>query len=329
MKTRNKVIKAGLAAVSVFGMAADSEAVLFQNIAPQELVFKFANFDEGSLYTPQPVGTEVGTTNNPAAGATQLDGITALQAANAQSISPFGNTLEDAWGIAFVTQIFSASDPVTPLWDATVDQQQLTVMFYGGQDFYLQQNANGALGSSQTINSVNYQFDFYLQNTTDPGFTSFNQLGGPAARTGAASYPTVTDGSLVLSAKSTAGFLRGVGSLGGPATEVEATFNGDALNGAGDGSAFLSVATTLGGTGSLNAAYNNNDFLAPHIVGNTADFQIQFTTTTLFSGDWLVSSNDPMRTRLQSTSVPEPATGLAAIGCLVPLVARRRKARIS
>jgi hypothetical protein len=326
MKNSNYHAKIAVAAISAVALTATSQAVLFQNIAPQELVFKFANFDEGTLYTPQAVGTQFGVTNDPAAGAPLLDAITAVQAANANPIAPFGNTLEDAWGIAFVTQIFSASDPVTPLWDATVDQQQLTVMFYGGQDFFLQQNANGPLGSSQTINGVNYQFDFYLQNTADPGFTSFNQAGGPAARTGPASYPTVTDGSLVLSAKSTAGFLRGAGSLGGPATEVEATFNGDALNGAGDGSAFLSVATTLGGTGSLNSAYNNNDFVAPHIVGNTADFQIQFTTTTLFSGDWLVSSNDPMRTRLQSTSVPEPATGLAALGCFVPVwMGRRRK----
>lgn len=323
----------------------NAKAVLFEDIAPGQLVFKIANFDEGTLYDTQAVNGTVGVSNNPAAGAPLLDGATALQAANSHSIAAFGNNLEDSWGIAFVQQIFYANDLVNPIWTSVGDSQQLTVMFYGAQDFYLNQNAVGpGLQSSQTISSVGLRVDMYLQNTSDGSFTSFDQSLGPAARpldvaggtkANDASYPTVTDsngttftlGVPVLTTVSTDGFLRGLGDHGGPATEFETTFNGDSLNGAGSGAAFVSVAPTLGGVGSLNAKYDTNSFLAPHVVGNTADFSIQFTSTTDGSGPWLVSSQDPIRTVLGSTSVPEPATGLAALGCILPAwFGRRRKA---
>jgi hypothetical protein len=213
-------------------------------------------------------------------------------------------------------------------------------MFYGIQDFFVQQNAAGVLGNSFTVDSVGFTADFYLQDTGLGGFTNYGvgqlpaQLGPDdrPANTGAlnkaedASFPTVTDsngtaftlGVPVLTTQGTPGFLRGLGNLGGPATEFQTTFNGDALLGAGEGSAFVSVAPTLGGVGILNANYNNNSFIAPHILGNTADFQLQFTSTTNFSGDWLVSSNDPIRTQV----IPEPTTTLVGLGCMLPIFAR-------
>ncbi len=334
LQLRNTKTRALLAGVSALGLlAVNSQAVLFQNIAPQQLVFKLANFDEGTLYNSLPLNATIGASNNPAAGVPILDAATAIQAGGSLPTGSFGNLKDDSWGIAVVTQIFNAGDLVNPIWDPIVDKQQLTIMFYGGQDFFLKQVGVGAgLNDSQTIDSVGWRADFYLENTLNP-FTNFNQALGPAGRLGGASYTSVTDSNLfpgpVLTTRSTAGFLRGAGDLGGPLTEVETTFNGDALNGAGAGAGFFSVAPTLGGVGALNAAYDNNGFIAPHIVGNTADFSFQFTSTSAGAGPWLQSSQDPIRTSIvPPTSVPEPATGLAALGCLVPMIGRRRRASV-
>jgi hypothetical protein len=347
MKTRTYLAPtaAALAAFLGLSISPDAQGVAFQNLAPDQYVFKLANYDEGTLYAPLPggVGSTAGVTNNPAAGVTALDALPQIGASFAHNTGPFGAGvnagLEDGWGTAIVTQIFRASDPVTPVWSPVADGQQLTIMFYGIQDFFVRQDA----AATFTTGSVGFTADFYLQDTGLGGFTNYNSLAlGPGARpanTGAltkaedASFPTVTDsngttfqlGVPVLTTKSTPGFLRGLGNLGGPATEFETTFNGDALNGAGEGSSFVSVAPTLGGNGTLNALWNNNSFLAPHIVGNTADFQLQFTTTTQDSGPWLVSSNDPIRTQL----IPEPTTALVGLGCLLPIftrhLGRRRK----
>ena len=318
--TRLQRIRLALAATIAIGLAPCAQAVKFENIAPGDLVFKLFNFDEGTLYQTLPLDSAAGATDDPATGAPLLDAITTQQAGNAHTLAPFGDRLEDSWGIAIVTQIYYAGDPVTPIWDSTIDQQQLTVIFYGAQDFFVQQTGVGpGLQNSQTIASTGLKIDFYLQDASDPNFTSFNQLAGPSARpadlAGAgksddASYPTVTDsngtthtlGAPVLTTVATPGFLRPAGTLGGAATELETTFNGSSINSSGNGAAFVSVAPTLGGTGTRNAAFDTDSFSAPHIPGNTADFSIQFTTTTDGSGDWLVSSQDPMRGRLGAPS---------------------------
>ena len=342
---------AALSALLLVGLATSAKAVLFQNITPGDLVFKIADFDSGTLYNTQLLNGTLGTTNNPATGASalagQLDspGAVFAQAAGAHAIATFGNNLEDSWGIATVTQIFNANNLVTPVWSSTIDNQQLTVMFYGSQDFFLKQvSIGGGILDSQTIDSVGLNVDLYLQDNANGSFTSFNQALGPAGRpadvagltkANDASYQTVTDsngttftlGVPVLTTKSTAGFLRALNDLGGPATEFETTFNGSAANGAGSGATFLSVTPTLGGVGTFNALYDTNSFAAPHIAGNTADFSVQFTTTTQGTGasGWLLSSQDPIRGRI----IPEPTTGIMGLACMLPVLmrglARRRK----
>ena len=308
-----------VAAIGI-GLGPRAQAVKFENIAPGDLVFKLLNFDEGTLYQTLPLDATSGASNDPATGAPLLDGITTQQAGNAHSLAAYGNKLEDSWGIAIVTQIFYASDPLNPIWSSVIDQQQLTIIFYGAQDFFVRQNGVGpGQQNSQTIASCGLKIDFYLQDNNDPNITDFSQLAGPGARpadlAGAdksndASYPTVTDsngttytlGVPILTTVSTPGFLQPTGVLGGPATELETTFNGSSINASGLGSAYVSVAPTLGGVGTRNADFDTNSFAAPHIAGNTADFSIQFTTTTDGSFDWLVSSQDPMRGRLGSAS---------------------------
>ena len=339
------------ALVALIGLSPCADAILFQNLpatAPgDQYVFKLVDFDNGSLYTPLPLNSAVGfgqggASATLAAGTSALDGITTAQAGAAHAIAPYSggvltNTgLEDSWGIAAVTQIFRASDPLTPVWTAGsgpgTDNQQLTLMFYGEQDFYVKQVAAG----SQTTDGINLHVDFYLQDTSDPSFTSFSNAGPrPADIAGFthandASFPTVTDsngtlftaGVPVLQMVSTPGFINPDGTLGGSATEFETTFSGTALNGSGLGTSFLSV---VGGT--LASAYNTNAFTDLYLPGVvTADMSVQFTSTTAGAGPFLVSSQDPLR----AVVIPEPASTLGGIACALPILgsflSRRRKA---
>lgn len=315
-----KRIGIALAATITFALAPGAKAVKFENIPPGNLVFKLFNFDEGTLYQTLPLDSVAGVSDDPAAGAPILDAITTQQAGNAHTIAAFGNKLEDSRGIAVITQIFNENGFVNPVWDSTIDQQQLTIIFYGAQDFFMQQVGVGTgQQNSQTIASAGLKMDFYLQDKTDPNYTAFSQLPGPSARpadlvgndkSDDASYPTVTDGNgttytlgvPVLTVVSTPGFLHGPGDLGGVATELETTFNGSAINSSGLGTAFVSVAPTLGGVGTRNADFDTDSFASPYIAGTTADFSIQFTSTTDGSFDWLPSSQDPIRGRLGATA---------------------------
>ncbi len=350
MKTKLIKNRAGVAVaalVASIGLTTSAKATLFQNLpatAPgDQYVFKLANFDNGTLYNGLPLNGTLGVSDNPAAGSAILDAGAniAAQAVGAHAIAPFlggvatGTGLEDSWGIATITQIFKASDPVTPVWQAGAgpgtDNQQLTVMFYGEQDFFLKQVAANA----QLTDGVGLHADFYLQDVANGSFTSFNNGGARPAdiagftQANDASFPTVTDsngtlftaGVPVLKLLSTPGFINGPGILGGVATEFETTFNGNALNGFGQGSSYLNVVG-----GSLAGVYNTNSFVSPYLANTFADVSVQFTTTTAGAApNWLVSSQDPMRT----VAVPEPTTVLAGLGCMAPilssLLARRRK----
>ena len=334
MKTNIINKRAGIAMAALaasIGLSTSAKAILFQNLPAtpigDQYVFKIVDFDNGTLYNNVPgAATQVGF----GAGGAAVDvagGVAALNALNfagatgARNIGAFGvgaAAAEDSWGIAFVTQIFLASNPVTPIWDSNLDNQQLSAMFTGEQDFYLRDIDD----NTQLTAGVGLTADFFLQDKGAPGYTPFNK-DAALGRTGNFTFDTVTDGTKVLSIKSTSGFIRPAGVEGGLATEFETIFNGDALSGFGSGSAFFDV---TGGT--LAGNYNTNSFVSPFIAGKRTDMSIQFTTTTAGGGgpnNWLVSSQDPLR----AVVVPEPTTVLAGLGCMAPilssLLGRRRK----
>lgn len=356
MNTRSILKPVGAAIVSILtvGISPDAKGIAFQNLtqlpAGVSYVFKLSNFDEGALYATQPLNGEIGATNNPAAGVALMDAQEVLSPVNAHNTGGIaglgGSVREDTWGTAIIQQIFRSDNLVMPVWSAAADQQQLTMMFYGAQDFYGKQTslglAPGPQDDSMTIASRGLQIDVYLENTANP-FTSYNALAlGPGGRpadlaviNGAndASYTSVTDSNVfgnqpVLTMRTTPGFLRGAGDLGGLATEFEVTVNGAADNLASSGAAFMSVGPTLGGVGVLNHLWDTNGFSAPHIAGNTADFSMQFTATVDGSGPWLLSSQDPVRGYV----IPEPTTALTGIGCMLPILmgalGRRRKSAV-
>ncbi|HEX2852055.1 MAG TPA: PEP-CTERM sorting domain-containing protein [Opitutaceae bacterium] len=281
-----------------------------------EFVIKYFNFDMGTVYSPLGApGTAAGFgqngtgTQTVAGGTATLNG---LPRAEATGDNPNGG--EDSWGIAKVEGIFDSSGG--RIWSQDVKGQELTVMFYGAQDFYVQQVENGY----QEINSAGLHVDLYLQSVGGPGYTAYNPLLGSGGRTGTNSYTTVTDGTMILSTVSTAGFMFNNGTFGGQATEFRTNFNAGS---GGLGEAYLNVTG-----GSMASVFNTNSVTSPVSLANNpalrADLFAQFTTDLTSVSDWLVSSQDPVRGNL-ITAVPEPSTyGLIAAGALAGIVALRR-----
>ncbi len=254
------------------------------------------NFDMGTTYPSLTVGASVGFGEgggaaNLAAGISALDGI--------QTKGPTGVVgAEDTWGIARILTITDMAG--AKIWSETGKNAQITTMFYGEQDFYIRQLANGV----QEINGVNLNVDFYFQSKNDSDYTEYNPLLGSSGRTGAASYTTVTDGTRFLQTQSTGGFIHPAGTLGGLTTEFLSFFN--ATSG-GSGQAYLNV---VGGTDA--AQFNTNGYMSPFGTGNTADLYAAFTTTPTDVKDWLVASNDPITGTV--AGVPDSGSTLLMLG---------------
>jgi len=289
------------------------------------------NFDNGSLY--QNLGTPgnaagygangTGTQTIPG-GISTLDGVQAAGSTGAYSqptvingvAQPASNSAEDSWGIARIQTITDQFGSI--VWSEGGKNAQLTIMFYGEKDFYVNQLAGGF----QEIDGVGMHVDLYYQSKTDGAYTQYNPLLGSSNRTGANSYNTVTDGELILSAVSTGGFIHDAGTLGGLATEFASNFNASS---GGTGQMFMNVTG-----GSMGYAFDQNGFDSPFVAGKSADLFGQFTTqvngapTVTF--DWLGSSNDPVKGGFQP--VPEPSTyGLAGAALLSGMVALRRRSQ--
>lgn len=270
-------------------------------------------FDNGSLYPS--LGSpgmaagygENGTgTQSVAGGVSTLNGL--------QTAGPTGGAAgEDSWGIGRVISITDLAGSV--VWSEAQKNAQITLMFHGEQDFYVNQLANGF----QEIDGKGLMADWYYQSKTDPMYTQYNPLLGSAGRMGADAYSTVTDGVKFLSTSSQAGFIHPDGTLGGSATEFASIFN---VNSGGTGQTYLSV---TGGT--MASVFDQNYFASPFINGATADMFAQFTTVLNSDpqvADWLVRGNDPVTGNL--VPVPEPSTyGLIGAGALLGLVALRRR----
>ena len=271
------------------------------------------NFDMGTLYpslgapgNAAGYGQNGTGTQTIAGGQTTLNGIQSVGATGAVGA-------EDSWGIARIVTVTDLDGNV--VWSEPVKHAQLTVMFYGEQDFYVNQLANGF----QEVNGSGMHVDLYLQNYSDSGYTPYNPLAGSAGRTGSNGYATATDGSLILSTVSTPDFIHDAGTLGGLATEFASVFNDTS---GGSGQAYLSV---TGGT--YAPQFDRNFFDSPYVPGVTADLYAQFTTNINTStGDWLVRSNDPVTGDF--VAVPEPSTyGLIGAAMLSGIIALRRRAQ--
>jgi hypothetical protein len=269
---------------------------------------KAVNYDTGTLYNPLPIGTSAGYSGSPGAGV--ATGVTALNAlAGRPAIN--GQPGEDSWGILKITnvQAYDPSGILRDVYNSAISSVELTAMFYGVQDFYVNQVSagSGLAGGGQVIDGTGLRVDIYSDPSKD-----FNQTAGPAGRTGASSYPTATNGTLELSLLSTPGFINANGTFGGAATEFEsntANVGYAALNVVGGASAAQFNTNTIGFGGTSGAGF------LPGLGGQTStDVWFAFTSSPGTSG-WDITSNDPMLANVATPpSVPEAGSTLLLLG---------------
>jgi hypothetical protein len=269
-----------------------------------------------------PVGTTAGYSGSPGAGV--AGGEASLNALAGQRPPISGVPNEDSWGIIKITDIQSiGSDGVLhSVYNHLVSPYELTAMFWGVHDFYLNQVSagSGLPGGGQIIDGTGLRVDIYSDLTKD-----FDQTGGPGARGSVSTYPTVTDGTLELSLLSTPGFINANGTFGGSATEFES-------NTSNVGYAALNV---IGGSASTRPQFDTNGIgfsgtsgtgFTPGLVTSAADIWFSFTSTPGTNG-WDINSNDPMLANI--SAIPDGGSSvlmmIAGLACLGAAHLRRKQ----
>jgi len=332
MKKLNMTGRAGLAfaaASALLGLTHQASAIplVWGNDAPLAqrgtaftggaIQIKAVNYDTGTLYNTIPIGTSIGYSGSPGAGVaggeTTLNG-PGVVSRPIQNGNPVGT--EDSWGILRITNIqATASDGVLrDIYNSGVANFELTAMFWGVRDFYLNQVSagSGLPGGGQIIDGTGLRVDIY----SDPS-KNFNQTAGPAGRGGVSTYATATDGTLELSLGSTPGFINANGTLGGAATEFEsntANVGYAALNVLGGASSSQFNTNAIGFGGSSGGSF------LPGVAGQTStDIWFSFTSTQGVNG-WDITSNDPMLANI-SPGVPDAGSTVLMFGFGLVLVA--------
>jgi hypothetical protein len=311
-----------LSLAAATGLVSTANAVVFtwldgplagQPFAGGPIEIKAFNHDTGTLYNTQPVGTVL-------TGA----------ALDAQISRPALNGMgSDSWGILKITQIFSkVGGQQYSIYSNLSNNFELTGMFWGVQDFYLNQAnpGSGLPGGGQVIDGTGMTVHIY----SDPSknFSSdpvAGAGGGPADRTGINTFPTVTDGTLELILQSTNGFINAAGTNGGVQTEFESNtaFTGyAALNVMGGASAAQFNTNAVGFQGSYGAG-----FLPGMGSQQSTDVWFAFTSIQGENG-WDIKSNDPMIAVLSGPNVPDGgSTLMMTLGSLLALAGAARLRR--
>jgi hypothetical protein len=278
--------------VLVLGMQMQAHAIILSGGYVGPVIFHITNYEVGTLYSitsggSSNVGTGVGLLdNNSTPLSTARFTGTHLGNNNNSTNGTNGNGKEDSWGIFRVDQILANQQNQAVLWDSQTSNVELTGIFWGEQDFNL-----ATTQGRQYIDGVGMHIDMY-----EDIVKNYDATQGPGVRSGDYTYPTATDGTLVLSLVSVPGFINDTGQYGGLATEFESVFNPG--NTTGGGSAWLNITA-----GRDLAQFDSNVYSAPYITGNVADVQIAYQLQAGANG-WLVRSTDPV----YADALPEPAT---------------------
>lgn len=317
MKLLNQTFKTGLASVAMAAAIGLSPSAMALNLTflagPQTgqaftsggIVVKAINYDTGSLYNNIAVGTSAGYSGSPGAGvATGEATLNALPQRPALN----GQPGEDSWGILKITDILAkdSNGNLQPVYNYLSSAVELTAMFTGVHDFYLNQVSlgSGLPGGGQIIDGTGLLVNIYSDPSKD-----FTPTAGPAGRTGPTSYPTATNGTLELSLLSTPGFINANGTFGGAATEFEsntANVGYAALNVIGGASAGQFNTNGIGFGGSSGGSF------IPGVAGQAStDVWFSFTSTQGTNG-WDITSNDPMLANV--TTTPDGGSTLVMLG---------------
>ena len=267
--------------VVVLMSASRASAFTILNDYAGPLEFKFSDFSDGTLY-----GSDSGGYGN-------ADGV------------------EDSFGIFKVSSIKNAI--AQTLWFDGKDGEELTGMYYNIDDDFW--TVTGSPITSTNIQSVNGIIDVYLDASPD-----FNPSGGPGARSGATTYPTVTDGSLFLRLAMVPGIKYGNADTTDDHISYDVDIDFKTSTFTGDGAFYLDV---IGG--SYASYFDSDAYCLTDDSGNSVcrDFFGQFDTEAPGSFDWLTNSEDPIA---GARVIPEPATmALFASGMFGMLGTRLRR----
>lgn len=296
------------------------------------IIIKATNHDTGTLYNNLAVGQARGfgvgqagkgaTDANVGAGETTLNGLPGRPAINALNS-------EDSWGIIKIDNILAtASNGVQySVYNSVASSFELTAVFWGVKDFYLEQVAlgSGLPGGGQVIGGTGLRVDIWSDPKGPAGGADFNQTAGPILRPSPSMYPTASDGTLELSLLSTPGFINANGTFGGVATEFQS-------NTASVGNAALNV---IGGTPETVAQFDTNAVgfsgstgsqFQPGLVTATTDVFFSFTAEQGNSG-WDIQSNDPIVANIRGVPDAGSTLVLFAGGILGLLAVAQRRRR--
>jgi hypothetical protein len=294
----------------------------------EPVIFQIADYDVGTIYS---TNATTGYRGNPvpndgggvAAGAAAMDAIVAAQATGALPIAPYGDTLEDGWGVVRVTNIQDENGYI--VWTSANKGYELLGVFYGIQDIHIE--PSGVAVTTDRISGINFNIDLYSE-----AIGNWDPSGGTADRTGAGTYQGIGGGTLELRLNSLPGFIHDNNTGAGYATEFESLFNPTPGELVANALTYLEVDNSVGESAFL---FDNDPFdmpaanaadLGPMGYDTTADMFGSFKADlTGVTSDWLLRSNDPIK----AVYTPEPVTmlglfmGLGGIGAYI----RRRRMR--
>jgi len=291
--------------------------------AGDPMTFHFTSVDVGPVYN---YGTFTGQSN--------CDANTLYQAVD--RYPP-----EDAWGIAWVKEITNATGDVV-YWSAATASTELTAMFCGTTDFSASRVA--LTPTLDEVKSFSHYFKLFLWEDANTGPNVYKPGQGPDARTGANTYPSVTEGTLILEAKGVNGIYDNIASaaLGSPVYvdhKAEVQLSYDAFGNvvsvtSGSGHAFASIADADGNGTTVGLGFVNGQFATsnPAVM---ADIRLDWTLKlpsapkkgepTVGTNWWDLADQDPVEMRYGY--VPEPVTMagmLLGVGCLGRYIRKRR-----
>lgn len=245
-----------------------------------------------------------------------------------QVLTPGSN--ETTWSVGNVTSI---TDGFNNLWVSGQDGDRLTMMVYGIADFSVVPDGSGGFniynnGATGGAADGKIHVDVWLDNGPT---TVADVSGGPGARSGFGSYPTLTDGSLFLAMELIPGIV-----VDDPNTALDEGANTTMFQSAsaatspasGDG---IFYANVVGG--SAMSQFNTNGFTT--LLGTEADMIGQFDFKPALTAPgcaggavtpacWENVLNDPVL-GIARVPVPAPILLLGAGALIGGLMASRRR----